>query len=93
MSSLPKIIAVVGTNASGKSALGIELAKRFDGEVSLLRVDEREPQLLSLAKKAAAFFKISFSSLISLNSFVMRFSSKSVSEGLSDALMPRSGLW
>ena len=37
MSSLPKIIAVVGTNASGKSALGIELAKKYD--VTLI-VDE-----------------------------------------------------
>lgn len=31
--ALPKIIAVVGTNASGKSAIGIELAKAFGGEV------------------------------------------------------------
>jgi len=30
---LPKIIAVVGTNASGKSAIGIELAKRLNGEI------------------------------------------------------------
>lgn len=33
MSELPKIIAVAGTNASGKSAIGIELAKTFSGEV------------------------------------------------------------
>ena len=31
--ALPKIICVVGPTASGKSALGIELARRFDGEV------------------------------------------------------------
>lgn len=31
--NLPKLIAVVGTNASGKSAMGIELAKLFDGEI------------------------------------------------------------
>lgn len=28
----PKVVAVVGTNASGKSALGVRLAKTFDGE-------------------------------------------------------------
>ncbi len=33
MSGLPKLIAVVGTNASGKSGLGVELARRFDGEI------------------------------------------------------------
>jgi len=33
MNGMPKIIAVVGTNASGKSAIGIELAKMFHGEV------------------------------------------------------------
>jgi tRNA dimethylallyltransferase len=37
--ALPKIIAVVGPTASGKSALGIEIARRFDGEV--LCVDSR----------------------------------------------------
>jgi tRNA dimethylallyltransferase len=31
--ALPKLVAVVGTNSSGKSALGVELARRFDGEV------------------------------------------------------------
>ena len=30
--SKPKVVAVVGTNASGKSALGIRLAKQFEGE-------------------------------------------------------------
>ncbi|MBQ2895733.1 MAG: tRNA (adenosine(37)-N6)-dimethylallyltransferase MiaA [Oscillospiraceae bacterium] len=35
-----KIIAVVGTNASGKSALGIELAQRFDGEI--ISADSRQ---------------------------------------------------
>lgn len=29
----PKLIALVGTNASGKSALGISLAKEYDGEI------------------------------------------------------------
>ncbi|HZO35600.1 MAG TPA: tRNA (adenosine(37)-N6)-dimethylallyltransferase MiaA [Solirubrobacteraceae bacterium] len=29
----PRLIAVVGTNASGKSALGVELARRLGGEV------------------------------------------------------------
>ena len=28
-----KLIAIVGTNASGKSSLGVELAGRFDGEI------------------------------------------------------------
>jgi tRNA dimethylallyltransferase len=31
--NLPKIISIVGTNASGKSGLGIRLAQRFDGEI------------------------------------------------------------
>ena len=31
--SLPKLIAVVGTNASGKSSLAINLAKCLDGEI------------------------------------------------------------
>jgi tRNA dimethylallyltransferase len=31
--SRPKLVAVVGTNASGKSALGVALAKIFDGEI------------------------------------------------------------
>lgn len=29
----PPLVAVIGTNASGKSALGVELAQRLDGEV------------------------------------------------------------
>ncbi len=33
MSDMPKIIAVVGTNASGKSAIGIELARKYNGEI------------------------------------------------------------
>ncbi len=37
---LPKIIAIVGTNASGKSALGIELAREFDGEI--ISADSRQ---------------------------------------------------
>ena len=40
MVSLPKVVAVVGTNASGKSALGIELAKRFGGEI--ISADSRQ---------------------------------------------------
>ena len=28
-----KLIVIAGTNASGKSALGVEVAKRFDGEI------------------------------------------------------------
>jgi tRNA dimethylallyltransferase len=37
--SLPKLIAIVGPTASGKTALGIEVAKRFGGEV--ISVDSR----------------------------------------------------
>ncbi len=40
MSGLPKIVAVVGTNASGKSALGIELAKRYNAEI--ISADSRQ---------------------------------------------------
>jgi len=40
MSSYPKVVAVVGTNASGKSALGIELAKRYGGEI--ISADSRQ---------------------------------------------------
>ena len=29
----PKLIVIAGTNASGKSGLGVELARRFDGEI------------------------------------------------------------
>lgn len=39
MASLPKIIAVVGATASGKTDLGLELARAFSGEV--LAVDSR----------------------------------------------------
>ena len=38
--SKPKIVAVVGTNASGKSALGIRLAKQFEGEI--ISADSRQ---------------------------------------------------
>jgi tRNA dimethylallyltransferase len=37
---LPKIIAIVGTNASGKSSVGIELAKFFNGEI--ISADSRQ---------------------------------------------------
>ena len=30
---LPKLIVIAGTNASGKSGLGVELALRYGGEV------------------------------------------------------------
>jgi len=40
MVSFPKVVAVVGTNASGKSALGIELAKRYGGEI--ISADSRQ---------------------------------------------------
>lgn len=40
MQPLPKIIAVVGTTASGKSALALQLAKAFNGEV--VSVDSRQ---------------------------------------------------
>ena len=40
MSSLPKIVAVVGTNASGKSALGVELARRYGAEI--ISADSRQ---------------------------------------------------
>ena len=33
MSTLPKLIVIAGTNASGKSGLGVELARRFSGEI------------------------------------------------------------
>ena len=33
MQALPKIIVVAGTNASGKSNLAVELAKRYQGEI------------------------------------------------------------
>ncbi len=40
MSQKPKIIAIVGPTASGKTALSIELAKRFNGEV--ISADSRQ---------------------------------------------------
>lgn len=40
MSKLPKLIVIAGTTASGKSDLGVELAKRFDGEV--ISADSRQ---------------------------------------------------
>ena len=40
MSNFPKVVAVVGTNASGKSALGIELAKKYGGEI--ISADSRQ---------------------------------------------------
>lgn len=36
----PKIIAVVGPTASGKTSLGIALAKKFDGEI--ISADSRQ---------------------------------------------------
>jgi len=38
--NLPKIVVIVGTNASGKSALGIELAKKYQGEI--ISADSRQ---------------------------------------------------
>ena len=40
MNQLPKIIVVGGTNASGKSGLGVELASRFNGEI--ISADSRQ---------------------------------------------------
>ena len=40
MTNHPRLIAVVGTNASGKSGLGVELALRFGGEV--ISADSRQ---------------------------------------------------
>lgn len=40
MSAKPKVVAVVGPTASGKTGLSIELAKRFDGEV--ISADSRQ---------------------------------------------------
>ncbi len=33
MPSMPKIVVVAGTNASGKSSLGVRLARHYDGEI------------------------------------------------------------
>jgi tRNA dimethylallyltransferase len=40
MEQLPRMVAVVGTNASGKSSLGVALAERFGGEV--ISADSRQ---------------------------------------------------
>lgn len=40
MTDLPRLIAVVGTNASGKSGLGVELSLRYGGEV--ISADSRQ---------------------------------------------------
>lgn len=40
MTNLPRLIAVVGTNASGKSGLGVELALRYRGEI--ISADSRQ---------------------------------------------------
>ncbi len=40
MAELPRMVAVVGTNASGKSGLGVELALRYGGEV--ISADSRQ---------------------------------------------------
>ena len=37
---LPKLIVIEGTNASGKSGLGVELARRFNGEI--ISADSRQ---------------------------------------------------
>ena len=38
--NLPKVIVIAGPNASGKSSLAIELAKRYNGEI--LSADSRQ---------------------------------------------------
>lgn len=40
MERLPKVVAVVGTNASGKSALGVKLARALDAEI--ISADSRQ---------------------------------------------------
>ena len=40
MSTLPKLIVIIGTNASGKSNLGIQLAKHYEGEI--ISADSRQ---------------------------------------------------
>ena len=40
MNSLPRMVAVVGTNASGKSGLGVTLSQRYGGEV--ISADSRQ---------------------------------------------------
>ena len=44
-SKKPKVIAVVGPTASGKTALGVHLAKRFDGEVVARCAETVNPKL------------------------------------------------
>lgn len=39
-SSVKKLVTIVGTNASGKSSLGVELARYFDGEI--ISADSRQ---------------------------------------------------
>ena len=53
----PKVVAVVGTNASGKSALGVRLAGTFDGEI--ISADSRQVFRgldLGSGKSRASFF-------------------------------------
>lgn len=40
MQNLPKLIVVEGTNASGKSGLGVALAKKYGGEI--ISADSRQ---------------------------------------------------
>lgn len=40
MSGYPRVVAVVGTNASGKSALGVDLAKKYGAEI--ISADSRQ---------------------------------------------------
>ena len=42
--ALPKLIVVLGTTACGKSGLGVELAKRFGGEIDAFFVHAASPQ-------------------------------------------------
>jgi tRNA dimethylallyltransferase len=36
---LPKLIAIVGPTASGKTSLGIEIAQKYNGEIIEERLD------------------------------------------------------
>lgn len=40
MTQLPRMVVIVGTNASGKSGLGVELARRYGGEI--ISADSRQ---------------------------------------------------
>lgn len=40
MTNLPKIVAIIGTNASGKSSIGLELASKYNGEI--ISADSRQ---------------------------------------------------